>query len=590
MTRPKHAAVSHANRRGCIDILPSGSLRVRVYAGLAPDTKRPRYLSETVQSGPDAEREAEQTRLRLISVVEQQRGLRLNATLDELIQRHIALMSGATTTKNNYKGYHRKHISPLIGHHAIGAITPETINEFYSELARCREHCTADPTTARAHVGHECRPLSAASIRKIHFLLTAAYRSAIRWHWTTHNPATMANPPRKPRPRPQPPTPTEVTRVLTHAWNQPDPMLGIATWTAIATGARRGELCALRWTNFDADRRVLHIRASVAHDGYGLIIKDTKLHQDREIALDRDTTALLVAYRDHCRQQATAHETTLAPDSFIFSLAPDGSACLAPASLGQRFHRLVVRLGIQTTLHKLRHYNATELILANINLRTVAGRLGHLDCSTTLTTYTAWINEADQRTTTQLIERLPFVWQLPRTVAVPSRRHHPAAFTNSLPKSCGLRSSIGPTNLDSVCRPSTIWPLITGPPPAPSTARSPNSPNGIWSVPHQDTPPQCTPTRRRAFPSRPPPSPHSHPSIHPDILSVAQFVGASHDEACDSRTSPELSELDTRLSCAPPDRNRTRYIPARRQDALTRNDLTHYPSEERFDALARLAR
>ncbi|MFB9301675.1 tyrosine-type recombinase/integrase [Kibdelosporangium philippinense] len=308
-------------------------------------------------------------------------------------------------------------MSPLIGHHAIGAITPETINEFYSELARCREHCTADPTTARAHVGHECRPLSAASIRKIHFLLTAAYRSAIRWHWTTHNPATMANPPRKPRPRPQPPTPTEVTRVLTHAWNQPDPMLGIATWTAIATGARRGELCALRWTNFDADRRVLHIRASVAHDGYGLIIKDTKLHQDREIALDRDTTALLVAYRDHCRQQATAHETTLAPDSFIFSLAPDGSACLAPASLGQRFHRLVVRLGIQTTLHKLRHYNATELILANINLRTVAGRLGHLDCSTTLTTYTAWINEADQRTTTQLIERLPL-----RLAVAPHRR------------------------------------------------------------------------------------------------------------------------------------------------------------------------
>ncbi|WP_415830427.1 tyrosine-type recombinase/integrase, partial [Kibdelosporangium persicum] len=218
---------------------------------------------------------------------------------------------------------------------------------------------------------------------------------------------------------PQPPTPTEVTRILTHAWNQPDPMLGIATWTAIATGARRGELCALRWTSFDADRRVLHIRASIAHDGFGLVEKNPKLGHDREIALDRDTTALLVAYRDHCRRQAAAHGTELAPDGFLFSLVPDGSVCLAPASLGQRFHRLVASLGIKTTLHKLRHYNATELILANVDLRTVAGRLGHFDCSTTLTTYTAWINEADQRASTQLVERLPL-----RLAVTPQHRRH----------------------------------------------------------------------------------------------------------------------------------------------------------------------
>jgi hypothetical protein len=77
--------------------------------------------------------------------------------------------------------------------------------------------------------------------------------------------------------------------------------------------------------------------------------KETKLGRDREIALDRDTTALLIAYRDHCRQQAAAHDTELASNGFIFTSVPDGSVCLAPASLGQRFHRLVASLGIQTT-------------------------------------------------------------------------------------------------------------------------------------------------------------------------------------------------------------------------------------------------
>jgi integrase len=37
---------------------------------------------------------------------------------------------------------------------------------------------------------------------------------------------------------------------------------------------------------------------------------------------------------------------------------------------------MVNRLGIQTTLHKLRHYSATELIAAGVDPRTVAGLLG----------------------------------------------------------------------------------------------------------------------------------------------------------------------------------------------------------------------
>jgi site-specific recombinase XerD len=41
-------------------------------------------------------------------------------------------------------------------------------------------------------------------------------------------------------------------------------------------------------------------------------------------------------------------------------------------------------LNIATTLHKLRHYSATELIRAGVDVRTVAGRLGHADGGTTL--------------------------------------------------------------------------------------------------------------------------------------------------------------------------------------------------------------
>lgn len=64
--------------------------------------------------------------------------------------------------------------------------------------------------------------------------------------------------------------------------------------------------------------------------------------------------------------------------------------------------------GVDTTFHKLRHYSATELILAGVDVRTVAGRLGHGGGgTTTLRTYTAWVSEADQRAATGLGAGMP---------------------------------------------------------------------------------------------------------------------------------------------------------------------------------------
>jgi hypothetical protein len=68
----------------------------------------------------------------------------------------------------------------------------------------------------------------------------------------------------------------------------------------------------------------------------------------------------------------------------------------------------VKRLGIVTHLHNLRHYSATELIAAGVDVRTVAGRLGHSGGGvTTLRVYAAWLAEADQRASVGLAARVP---------------------------------------------------------------------------------------------------------------------------------------------------------------------------------------
>ncbi|WP_169798848.1 tyrosine-type recombinase/integrase [Kibdelosporangium phytohabitans] len=365
-----------------------------------------------------------------------------------MLERHLATMRAGTHTHSNYSGYLRNHITPLIGHLRVNAVTPETLDGFYAELARCRDHCgtpahrpiTNRPTTTRAEPQdksprHACRPLSDTTIRKIHFLISAAYTRARRWGWIHTSPTPLASPPPVPSPNPQPPTPDEVTRILTHAWPNPD--LGVLIWIAIITGARRGELCALRWTDFHPDRPVLYIVRNIAQHNRHTVEKDTKNHQHRHIALDPDTTALLLAYRRYRELHADRHGDTLRSDAFIFSPAPDGTRRLKPSTFSQRYRRLVVRLGIHTTLHKLRHFSATELILARVDLRTVASRLGHTNASLTLNTYTAWISEADQHATTTLTQRIP-------VRLTPPPRHQPIPQPSGLyqPIAADLRNAI----------------------------------------------------------------------------------------------------------------------------------------------------
>lgn len=219
----------------------------------------------------------------------------------------------------------------------------------------------------------------------------------------------LAAPPPAPPPNPQPPSTRHAARVINEAWKDPD--WGTLIWTTVTTGARRGEMCALRWSDLDldSDAPTAWIRRAISKDeNHRWIESDTKTHQQRRVALDTETALVLLDHRDRCRNRATALGIELADDAFVFSRLPDGTTFPVPDSVSQRYDRLVGRLGIDTSLHKLRHYSATELILAGVDVRTVGGRLGHGGGGvTTLRVYTAFVAEADQRAAHTLSGRMP---------------------------------------------------------------------------------------------------------------------------------------------------------------------------------------
>jgi integrase len=87
---------------------------------------------------------------------------------------------------------------------------------------------------------------------------------------------------------------------------------------------------------------------------------------------------------------------------------PDPTRPYSPHAVSSRYKDMADRLGIKTHIHSLRHYSATELLTAGIDLRTVAGRLGHGGGgATTLRVYAAWVAGADRKAAEILGSRMP---------------------------------------------------------------------------------------------------------------------------------------------------------------------------------------
>jgi integrase len=390
---------------------------VRVYAGIDPLSGQRHYLDEVVPAGPGVEADAEKVLTRMLGQVDEQRNPRTRATVSQLLDRYLDVVDVDPSTLKAYRGYIERTIRPALGLLPVARIDGEILDTFYGQLRECRQRCRGrgrhiDHRTAVEHEcdarcrPHVCRPMAASTVRQIHWILSGAFDRAVRWHWISVTPVGSAEPPPPPRPNPDPPSPAEAARILDEAWKDPD--WGTFLWTAMTTGARRGEMCALRRSQVDRAKGVLRVPRSLSGSRLTMREKDTKTHQQRRVALDSETLALLDEHMARQDQVAEQLGFRIDVDAYLFSLDPDCGRPLVPDTVTQRYDRMVRRLGIKTTLHKLRHYNATELLAAGVDLRTVAGRLGHGSGGvTTLRVYAAWVDESGQKAADTMATRMP---------------------------------------------------------------------------------------------------------------------------------------------------------------------------------------
>jgi integrase len=301
-----------------------------------------------------------------------------STTFAQLCDRWLMLAKSdlSPVTVRNYKNLLKNHIIPSFGDIPVKDIKTVDIDNLYYELQK-RKHLTS------------------STVRHVHSVIRRAFRQATTWGWIASNPAMNATQPRFVKPNISIPSTQQVLDILRAAYDL-NPELGHFFHLAATSGARRGELCALRWPNVDLIKGTIFIEHAIIEAAGGVYEKDTKTHASRRVKLDPDTVEVLEAQYEIARERAAVIGIKVDRDAFVFSHEPDGALPFRPDYVTKRFADLRDRLGYYDLhLHGFRHYGATRLIDAGLSVRAVSGRLGHANASTTLSVYTHFLESSD---------------------------------------------------------------------------------------------------------------------------------------------------------------------------------------------------
>lgn len=251
-------------------------------------------------------------------------------------------------TVRHYESVWKVHIEGAIGRRRIATLSTYDVERFYRSL--------------------KTQGLSQSSVRQVKAVLHRACRLARKWSGgTLPNPSADADLPtwrlEERRGAVRAPEPEEV-RALLGAAEAEDLRFHAFLQLLAATGMRRGEACALRWSDVDTQHGVVTVDDSVIAAKDGATVKSPKTRASvRTVACDARTVALLERLRAAQDCLAAACGETVGSEGFVFSFEPGGKAVPHPDTFSHAMARLRERAGIAPDihLHSLRHFHSTAV-------------------------------------------------------------------------------------------------------------------------------------------------------------------------------------------------------------------------------------
>ncbi len=310
-----------------------------------------------------------------------------------------ALQHLEPTTIDIYKKLLRVHIIPAIGNLKLARIQPSHLNRLYNVMLQERKD-------------GKLGGYSPTTIKRVHALISSILNTAVKWNVVLENPCERVSPPKQTRDADSIQFFTlEQTGVFLAAVDAALAAGRIHTQhkiffhLALFCGLRRGELVALTWSDFDFNRCTVSITKSTGLvDGKPFTKAPKNKTSVRTVSVPESVMLLVRNYQREQYRLRLSLGSYWKGNNYVFIQA-DGKQ-MYPSTPYSVFKDVIHRHNQMASdaellpdipLHGLRHTSATLLISQNVDIRTVSGRLGHAQTSTTMNIYSHQLQSMDEK-------------------------------------------------------------------------------------------------------------------------------------------------------------------------------------------------
>ena len=280
-------------------------------------------------------------------------------------------------TLEKYRRAVECYINPRLGDKKISFITTNDVQKMYVDIKE----------NGRISGVDKCgTSLSDSVVRAVHMILHQALDTAVKQRLISRNPTKGTTIPKKSRGELQVLNKEQLDRFLAEV--DKDDIWRDFFYTELTTGLRRGEICGLKWCDFDEKHGTLSIcRNATAKKGGGVSIGETKTDTGNRLIYLPDSIIKMLKKR---KKKALTE--------WIFPNPYRPEDPMLPNSAYQKLKKILKKAELPNIrFHDLRHTFATHALTSGVDAKTLSKILGHTNASFTLDTYTHVTSDMQER-------------------------------------------------------------------------------------------------------------------------------------------------------------------------------------------------